>query len=243
VIPDNPISPSSNQIALFDLDNTLLGGDSDYLWGQFLVEKGIVERQWYESENSRFYEDYLRGTLNIAEFLKFALKPLSQHPVSRLYHWREQFVTEKIQPILLPAAKKLVESHRQNGDVLVIITATNAFVTEPIAELFGIPHLLATQPEFKQGRYTGRFTGIPCFQEGKIQRFRDWLQTSGLTIDKTWFYSDSHNDLPLLTQVTHPVAVDPDPHLEKAAKENHWPILSLRVAEEPVPLSPISVEG
>ena len=241
-MPNNFMPPSSNQIALFDLDNTLLGGDSDYLWGQFLVEKGIVERQWYESENSRFYEDYRSGMLDIAEFLEFALKPLSQHPVSRLHRWREQFIAEKIQPILLPAAKKLVDSHRRQGHVLVIITATNAFVTEPIAKLFDIPHLIATQPEFKQGRYTGRFTGIPCFREGKIQRFQAWLKNLDNPIDKSCFYSDSHNDLPLLQQVSQPVAVDPDPELEKAAKEKDWPILSLRSGEEPVMLSPVQAD-
>ncbi len=223
-------------LALFDLDNTLLGGDSDYLWGRFLVEQGIVDADEYEVANRRFYADYRQGKLDIAAFLEFALKPLSQHPVEFLYALRERFVREKIVPLILPAARALVEYHRRRGELLAIVTATNAFVTEPIAKLFGIEHLLATQPEFKHGRYTGKFEGIPCFKQGKVLQLKEWLKDKKLTLEKAVFYSDSHNDLPLLEQVGYPVAVDPDPVLGKIAKQRAWPILSLRRAKEPVRL-------
>lgn len=223
-------------IALFDLDNTLLGGDSDYLWGQFLAEQGIVDAQWYETTNRQFYEDYRKGCLDITAFLEFALQPLSYFPMEQLHAWREQFVREKIEPILLPAAQSLVESHRQQGDLLVIITATNAFVTEPIAGLFGIEHLIATEPEQQEGRYTGRFVGTPCFQHGKVQRLEAWLDRRRMTLDNSCFYSDSRNDLPLLEKVRHPVAVDPDPELKRIANDRNWPILTLRANAKPITL-------
>lgn len=227
---------ASSFLALFDLDNTLLGGDSDYLWGQFLVEQGIVDAQEYETANRKFYEDYRQGCLNIHEFLGFALRPLSQHPPKRLHEWRERFIAEKIEPILLPAAKTLIACHRERGDTLVIITATNAFVTTPIAELFGVDELIATQPELVDGRYTGRFTGTPCFREGKVSRLGQWLEEHRLDTDRATFYSDSHNDLPLLEQVGHPVAVDPDQNLHSTARERGWPVLTLRQGPEPVAL-------
>lgn len=232
MIPNSP----RTSLTLFDLDNTLLGGDSDYLWGQFLVEQGIVDPDEYESANRRFYADYREGRLDIAAFLEFSLKPLSEHPVEFLYALRARFVREKIAPLILPAAKALVEYHRRRGELLAIVTATNAFVTEPIAELFGIDHLLATRPEFSQGRYTGRFTGIPCFQQGKVSHLREWLKGQDSQLQSATFYSDSHNDLPLLEQVGRPVAVDPDPVLEKVARQRNWTILSLRRAHEPVRL-------
>ncbi|MBN2701156.1 MAG: HAD family hydrolase [Methylothermaceae bacterium] len=226
----------NQSLTLFDLDNTLLGGDSDYLWGQFLVEQGIVDPETYAAANRRFYQQYRHGSLDIAEFLAFSLKPLSEHPPERLYAWRERFVAEKIEPLVLPAAQILVNSHRERGDRLAIITATNAFVTEPIAELFGIQHLIATQPEFRQGRYTGRFTGTPCFQAGKVTRLMAWLREQGLGMEQSTFYSDSHNDLPLLEKVRQPVAVDPDSSLEQTARHRNWPILTLRQTTEPVRL-------
>ena len=215
-------------LALFDLDNTLLAGDSDYLWGQFLVEQGIVDAEAYEQANERFYEQYRQGCLDIAEFLRFALRPLAEHEPARLYAWREQFVAEKIRPILLDAAREVVEKHRQAGDLLVVITATNRFVTEPIVRLYGIEHLIATTPEFRDGRYTGRFEGTPCFQAGKVTRLEQWLAEHGHGLDGSWFYSDSHNDLPLLAKVSHPVAVDPDDTLLGVAQEKGWPVISLR---------------
>jgi HAD superfamily hydrolase (TIGR01490 family) len=215
-------------LAIFDLDNTLLAGDSDYLWGRFLVDRGIVDRFHYEAANARFYEEYQQGILNIEEFLEFALKPLADHETSQLNQWRAEFIAESILPIVTPVAKSLVNSHRSAGDTLLIITATNLFVTEPIAELFDIDHLLATIPEMADGRYTGRFSGTPCFREGKVHRLDDWLAAQGESMAGSWFYSDSQNDLPLLSRVSHPVAVDPDPALADHARDKGWPIISLR---------------
>jgi len=215
-------------IALFDLDNTLLEGDSDYLWGCFLVEQGIVDGQVYERENRRFYDQYKIGALDIHEFLDFQLKPLAEHDMATLQRWRRRYLEEKIMPIMLPKARALIERHRQRGDIPVIVTATNRFITDPIAGLYGVSHLLATEPEIVANRYTGRVTGVPCFQDGKVQQLRTWLEEHSMTLDDSWFYSDSHNDLPLLQAVSHPVAVDPDEVLERHAMDRHWEIISLR---------------
>ncbi|HHH36539.1 MAG TPA: HAD family hydrolase [Gammaproteobacteria bacterium] len=215
-------------LAIFDLDNTLLGGDSDYLWGRFLVEQGIVDGDYYERENERFYEEYKAGTLDILEFLNFSLKPLAEHPMEQLLRWREQFMREKIDAIILPRARALVEEHRAQGHRLLIITATNAFVTRPIADAFGIEDLIATEPELHEERYTGRVAGTPCFREGKVERLEQWLRDEQLDLSSSWFYSDSHNDLPLLELVTHPAAVDPDETLARHAEKKGWPVLSLR---------------
>jgi HAD superfamily hydrolase (TIGR01490 family) len=220
-------------LAIFDLDNTLLNGDSDYLWGQFLVDQGIVDREYYESTNADFYADYRQGTLNIFEFLNFALAPLATHELKQLHKWRDEFIQEKIKPIVLPAAAKLVGRHRDTGDTLLVITATNKFVTEPIVSLYGIDNLLATVPEMIDGRYTGQVDGIPCFQDGKVKQLDAWLEKTGLTLHDSWFYSDSLNDLPLLEKVNNPVAVDPDETLERVAREKHWPIISLRSEKLP----------
>ena len=215
-------------IALFDLDNTLIAGDSDYLWGCFLVEQGIVDGTLYENENQRFYDQYKIGELDIHEFLEFQLKPLTEHSIKTLNQWRSQYIEEKVIPIMLPKARALIEQHRQQGDTLVIITATNRFITGPIAELYEIRHLLATEPEIINARYSGGITGIPCFQEGKVAQLESWLTSNHQTLDDSWFYSDSHNDLPLLNKVSHPVAVDPDEILEQHAGKHGWPIISLR---------------
>jgi HAD superfamily hydrolase (TIGR01490 family) len=215
-------------IALFDLDNTLIAGDSDYLWGCFLVEQGLVDGAEYEQANQRFYDQYKVGELDIHEFLAFQLRPLAEHPLEQLQQWRTRYIEEKIRPILLPRAQALIDSHRQQGDTLVIITATNRFITEPIAQLYGIEHLLATEPELRNGRYTGGITGIPCFQAGKVRVLDDWLAQHGETLADSWFYSDSHNDLPLLEQVRQPTAVDPDDILNTHAVSNGWPVISLR---------------
>jgi HAD superfamily hydrolase (TIGR01490 family) len=220
-------------LAIFDLDNTLIADDSDYLWGQFLVDRGIVDKHQYEAANAKFYDDYKQGTLNIAEFLHFSLKPLADHEPRQLYAWREQFIAEIIRPLLLDSARELIAKHRNLGDTLLVITATNRFVTEPIVKLYGIEHLLATTPEFKSGAYTGRFTGIPCFREGKVALLQEWLSGSSENLHDSWFYSDSHNDLPLLGIVDHPVAVDPDEKLKQYAFEANWPIISLRNGECP----------
>ena len=215
-------------LALFDLDNTLIAGDSDYLWGCFLVEQGIVDGAEYEQANQRFYDQYKVGELDIHEFLAFQLRPLAAHPLETLQAWRMQYIRDKIEPILLPKARLLVERHRQQGDTLVIITATNRFITEPIAAQYGIDHLLATEPELREGHYTGLVTGTPCFQEGKVTVLRQWLTAHQTSLNDSWFYSDSHNDLPLLSQVTRPTAVDPDEILGAHAEQHGWPVISLR---------------
>jgi HAD superfamily hydrolase (TIGR01490 family) len=216
-------------LAIFDLDNTLIADDSDFLWGEFLVEQGIVDREYYASVNAKFYDDYKHGRLDIVEFLNFSLKPLADNDAEQLYRLRTHFIAEKIQPILLSAAKALITHHKQQGDTLLIITATNRFITEPIADLYGIEHLIATTPEMIQGQFTGRFTGLPSFQDGKVALLQKWLlKFPEVSLADSWFYSDSHNDLPLLTRVTHPVAVNPDAKLKAHAEEHHWNIISLR---------------
>ncbi len=215
-------------LAIFDLDNTLLSGDSDYLWGVFLGEQGIVDAGYYEKENERFYQEYKEGNLDIMEFLQFSLKPLSEHPTQDLYAWRRQFIDTKILPLVSKKSQDLVEKHRQQGDTLMIITATNAFVTSPIAEIFGIPHLLATDPEMINGSYTGKVAGEPCFQHGKVIRLKQWLANNQETLSGSYFYSDSHNDIPLLEKVDYPIAVDPDDKLNDHASNKQWPVISLR---------------
>ncbi|KAA6185503.1 HAD family hydrolase [Thiohalocapsa marina] len=215
-------------LAIFDLDNTLIAGDSDYLWGQHLVERGVVDGEGYEAANARFYADYREGRLDIDAFLRFALRPLSEHTLDDLLQWRAEFVRQRIEPIMLAAAHALIARHREAGDTLLIITATNAFVTTPIAERYGVPHLIATEPEFADGRYTGAVAGTPAFQQGKVERLRQWLEERDEDLRDSHFYSDSINDVPLLETVDNPVAVDPDPHLADVARERGWPILSLR---------------
>ena len=215
-------------LAIFDLDNTLLAGDSDYLWGQFLVELGVVDREFYEVSNARFYQEYREGKLDIGTFLDFALKPLADNEPADLFRWRDRFIEQKIRPILLPSARRLIDHHRQRGDLPVVITATNRFVTEPIVQLYGIEHLIATVPEFLDGRFTGRHVGAPCFREGKVTRLLEWLEDSSFDLTGSWFYSDSHNDQPLLSMVENPVAVDPDKILHQCALSSGWPVISLR---------------
>jgi HAD superfamily hydrolase (TIGR01490 family) len=217
------------RLSLFDLDNTLLAGDSDFEWAQFLIEKGVLDREVYEARNQQFYEHYKAGTLDIHEFLDFQLKPLSRHPRKVLDGWHHEYMRERIVPIITQKSRDLVESHLD--DARVIVTATNSFVTAPIAREFGIEHLVATEPEEQGGEFTGRVVGQPCFREGKVVRVEAWLAEHGLnwgSFEETWFYSDSLNDLPLLSLVTHPVAVDPDETLKEAALEQGWMIISLR---------------
>jgi HAD superfamily hydrolase (TIGR01490 family) len=215
-------------LAIFDLDNTLIGGDSDYLWGKYLVTAGLVNKAAYERENQRFYDEYRRGTLNIYEFLDFSLRPLAENPPETLLELRDRFMADMIAPIILPAAVALIDRHRNQGHVPLIITATNRFVTEPIARAFGVEHLLATEPEIIDGRYTGRVAGTPTFREGKVTRIRQWLAENNTNLADSWFYSDSHNDLPLLEMAPHPVAVDPDETLRQHAEMKGWSIISLR---------------
>lgn len=215
-------------IAIFDLDNTLLGADSDYLWGQFLGENGHVDAEAHQKENDRYYKEYLEGNLDINEFLEFQFRPLAENNMATILSWRAHFLEEKIQPVMLPKAIKLIEEHRKMKHKLLIITATNNFITAPIAELFGIKDLISAEPEISNGQYTGKLSGTPSFAEGKITRYKQWLQENNYQADTTWFYSDSHNDIPLLNQVTHPIAVDPDDTLKTEAKKHNWPIISLR---------------
>ena len=225
-------------LAIFDLDNTLIGGDSDYLWGAYLTEHGIVDEDEFERENERFYREYKEGSLDIYEFLRFSFRPLRDNRAEDLERWRSDFLREKIDPIILPKALALVEHHREAGDELLIITATNEFVTAPIAERLGIPNLIATVPAQSKGHYTGEVAGTPSFQEGKVERLLDWLQGAHADLAGSTFYSDSHNDMPLLERVDHPVAVDPDEHLTHHARERGWPIISLRGPESAPVLQP-----
>lgn len=215
-------------LALFDLDNTLLAGDSDYLWGRFLVEQKRVDEAVYDKENKRFLDLYQQGKLDIYEFIEFAFKPLAANDIDTLNTLHRQFMVDKILPIITDKARALVAKHQANGDTLIIITATNSFVTGPIATEFGIQNLIATDPEMIDGQYTGKVSGTPCFQEGKITRLKEWLLEQDIVFEDCIFYSDSNNDLPLLKRVKKPVAVDPDEKLEAYAKEHNWPIMSLR---------------
>jgi len=216
-------------LAIFDLDNTLLRGDSDHAWGEFLVEQGAVDRERFASENNRYYAAYLAGTLDIYEFLEqHQLRPLAEHDRATLERWRTEFVRTKIAPLITPAARALVEQHRVRGDTLLIITATNRFITAPIAEAFGIPHLIATEPEEVNGQFTGKVTGVPSYREGKVERLSEWLNDRHESLDGSWFYSDSHNDLPLLNLVDHPVAVNADETLADYARTRGWTMIELR---------------
>ncbi|WP_420599815.1 HAD family hydrolase [Neptuniibacter sp.] len=215
-------------LAIFDLDNTLIGGDSDHAWGEFLCEQGIVDAEEYRRANDYFYEQYKNGGLDIYEFLRFALKPLATLAPEQLNTLHQQFMQEKIEPILLPKAEELLAKHKEQGDFLLIITATNHFVTSPIAERLGVDAIIATDPEQVDGRYTGEVSGTPCFQDGKVTRLNKWLEAQDFSLEGSYFYSDSHNDLPLLELVTHPVAVNPDEILEEHASNKLWPILDLR---------------
>jgi HAD superfamily hydrolase (TIGR01490 family) len=218
-------------LALFDLDNTLLACDSDYEWGQYLVDQGVLDREHYEAQNAAYYEQYKAGTLDIHEFLGFALKPLAAHTPDDLARWHEGFMRDRIRPAMTSQARALVRRHMTAGDLCAVVTATNSFVTGPIAREFGVPHLVATEPEKSNGRYTGRVAGTPCFREGKIERVRDWLGAQGRKLAdfaESSFYSDSRNDLPLLELVTRAVAVDPDDTLAAEARRRGWPVISLR---------------
>ena len=218
-------------LALFDLDNTLLAGDSDYEWGQFLVDQGVLDAAEYEAQNREYYEQYVAGTLDIHEFLGFALRPLAEHGPEELARWHAEFMRARILPIISRAARALVTQHVDSGDLCAIVTATNSFVTRPIAAEFRVAHLIATEPESVNGRFTGRVAGTPCFREGKVERVADWLGGLGVAFKSfasSTFYSDSHNDLPLLERVTAPVAVDPDPQLEAEAARRGWRVMTLR---------------
>ena len=218
------------RLALFDLDNTLLAGDSDYEWGQFLLDRGVLERESYEAQNRAYFDQYAAGTLDIHEYLGFALRPLAQHPPEDLARWHADFMASRIRPMIGEPARSLVRRHLGRGDLCAVITATNSFVTAPIARELGVAHLIATEPETRDGRFTGRVAGTPCFREGKVRRLDEWLAAQGRRLadfEESAFYSDSHNDLPLLERVTRPVAVDPDEELLRKARERRWEVISL----------------
>ncbi|MCB1675791.1 MAG: HAD family hydrolase [Halioglobus sp.] len=215
-------------LAIFDLDNTLIGGDSDNLWGQFVCERGLVPGVDFAARNEQFFADYQAGTLVIDDYLRFALSSLAGRSREELDAWHRQFMASKIEPIMLPAARALIADHRGRGHQLLIITATNEFITRPIATALGVSELIACEAEIVDGRYTGEPRGVPSYHQGKVTRLRQWAAQRGASLQGAWFYSDSHNDLPLLELVDKPVAVDPDERLREHARQRGWQIISLR---------------
>ena len=225
------MSSDPTGIALFDLDYTLLGGDATYEWIHFLIRQGVLERESTAAELERFYDDYGVGTLDIHAFLHFDFEPLARHPRAQLEQWREQYLQQAVAPMILPKALELIASHQARGHLTAIITAANSFVTAPIAEMFGVRHLLASEPEAIGGEFTGKIEGIPCFHEGKVIKLDAWLASRDLRLDEfaeSYFYGDSQSDVPLMEKVTHPVAVEPDDALAELARARRWPIISLR---------------
>lgn len=218
-------------LALFDLDNTLLAGDSDYNWSIFLISEGLLDEKSHRERNEQFYQDYKNGTLDIYAFLKFQLQPLAQHPKAFLDTLHQKYMANVIRPMMTQKAQDLVNRHKANGDLCMVITATNSFVTRPIAAAYGIDNLIGTDPEMVDGQFTGGVSGTPSFQQGKVTRLNEWLAARGQTLadfETSYFYSDSHNDLPLMKLVTNPVAVDADETLTSYASEHGWPLISLR---------------
>ena len=218
-------------LALFDLDNTLLAGDSDYNWSLFLIKQGLLDEKTHHERNEQFYLDYKNGNLDIYKFLAFQLKPLSEHSVADLNALHAKYMDTVIRPMMTKKAQDLVNQHKAQGDLCLVITATNSFVTKPIAQAYGIAHLIGTDPEMVNGAYTGGVAGVPSFQEGKVTRLKLWLAERGQELadfEQSYFYSDSHNDLPLMKLVTHPVAVDADAKLTAYAQQHGWPHISLR---------------
>ena len=211
-------------LALFDLDKTLINGDSDFLWGEFLVEVGAVDKTDYQSKNQDFFDDYAKGKLDIKKYLEFCLQPLSKYNIKQLHTWRDEFIIRKIKPIITKKALSVVKKHQDRGDTLVVITATNQFVVENIVKLFDIPNLIATNAEFKDGKYTGKSNGVPCFREGKITNLNLWLENNSYNLKDSYFYSDSFNDLSLLKLVDNPIVINADNKLLEFAKENNWKI-------------------
>ncbi len=216
------------KLALFDLDNTLLAGDSDHAWGDWLCKWGILDKAHYKAKNDEFYERYQAGTMDVKEYLNFSLAILGKASIKQLHEWQLQFMRDTIEPMILKKGEELLEQHRKEGHKIVIITATNRFITEPIAKRLGVNNLIATECEIKDGHYTGRSTGVPCYQEGKVTRLNDWLKQNNADLEGSYFYSDSKNDLPLLSLVENPIAVDPDEELRKHAQTQGWSIISLR---------------
>lgn len=224
------------KLAIFDLDNTLIAGDSNHSWGDFLTSKALVDADDYRRQSTLFYQDYHQGTLDIDAFLAFTLAPLTQHTQDELRLLHDEFMRVQVAPLLLPKAQQLLAQHRRRGDFLLLITATNRFIAEPIGKQLGLDHILATEVEIVGQRYTGRPLGIPCFGQGKVTRLQTWLGETGFSMEGSYFYSDSINDLPLLQEAANPVAVDPDDRLLQQAAQQGWPIISLR---DQLPLPPL----
>ncbi len=218
-------------LAIFDLDHTLINCDSDNEWPKYLMKKGLVDQAFVDQKNEKFYRDYCNGCLDVDEFLAFQLAPLSRFDRAQLDKMHAEFMRDFIVPHIGHMARMLVQSHRDAGDELLLISATNEFLITPIARTFGIEHIIGVSLETDaNGNYTGRYTGTPSFQEGKITRLQQWLTSRGQTLDdfeRVFFYSDSRNDLPLLRLVNHPVAVNPDATLQAEAEAKGWPILHL----------------
>lgn len=224
------------RLTIFDLDHTLLAGDSDYGWGQFMVRHGLVDTDEYAQKNAAFYAAYQAGNLDQAAYLAFSLEPLTRYAMEELDAWHRKFMVETIEPLMTAPGRLLVQERLQAGDLVVIVTSTNSFITRPIARAYGVEHLIATDPEVRDGSYTGGIAGIPAFREGKVTRLHSWLGQRGKRLAdfaQSWFYSDSTNDLPLLETVTHPVAVDPDNALRQIAEQRRWPIITLREHASP----------
>ena len=218
-------------LAIFDLDNTLLDGDSDYNWGIYLVKKGYLDEEEYKVKNQKFFEEYQHGKLDIFAFAEFQFQFLKNNTRKFLNDVRSDYIEEIIKPMVLKKAVDLVSQHKEAGDSLLIITATNSFITKPIGELFGIENLIGTDPEEHLGEFTGKVKGTPSFKEGKVTRLFDWLDARDFKLtdfEKTFFYSDSHNDLALLEVVTNPVVVNGDKILLEKAQEKNWPTLNLK---------------
>jgi HAD superfamily hydrolase (TIGR01490 family) len=216
------------KLAIFDLDNTLIAGDSDCLWGEFLTEQGYVDSEAYQTGHEKFYQEYVNGVMDIHAFLEFQLKVLADNDRNQLEEWRKNYIEEKIKPRMLPKAIELIDEHRQKGHELLIITATNQFITEPIANEFKIDNLIACEPELIDGQYTGKVVGTPSYAGGKVTRLNDWLENHEQKLEESWFYSDSHNDIPLLQEVDHAIPVDADDALRTEAEKRNWPVISLR---------------
>jgi HAD superfamily hydrolase (TIGR01490 family) len=215
-------------LAIFDLDNTLIAGDSDHSWGQFLVVENIVDHQHYKTMNDKFYADYESGCLDILAYLEFSLEPLTRLSMENLQSLHKKFMRNVINPMKLQQAADLINRHQQAGDRLLVITSTNRFIVEPICKSLGIDEIIATDLEIIDNKYSGKVRGTPTFKEGKVTRFHQWLEAQKLSNNGSYFYSDSINDMPMLLEVDHPIAVDPDSALRKEAESRHWKIISLR---------------
>ncbi|MBV1876261.1 MAG: HAD-IB family hydrolase [Pseudomonadales bacterium] len=215
-------------LAIFDLDETLISADSDHAWGEYVVANNLVDKQSHQAKNEQFYQEYKQGVLDIEAYMRFSCAVLAAHSTDLLYQHRQQFIDQQIKPLLLPKALAKIAAHKEQGDLIIVVTATIDFITQPIVELMGIKNLIAPEPEMLNGRYTGKLSGIPSYGIGKVIRLKEWVKAHNQDMTNSYFYSDSANDIPLLEAVEHPVAVDPDPRLEHFAKQHNWPIISFR---------------